>query len=51
MGKSLMAPVNDLFEQGKFVLDLEKLINLLLIFNYSKPCLAIFGNVFYLRRN
>ena len=48
MGQSLIVPVNNLLEQGKLVLDLKQLINLLLIFNDGKSRLRIFGNVFYL---
>ena len=49
VGQPLVVPVNDLFEQGQFVLDLEELVHLLLILDDGKSGLGILGNDFYLR--
>ena len=51
MCESLIVPIDNLFEQGQFIFDLKKLVNLLLILNDSKFGLRIFSNEFYLLGN
>ena len=51
MGQPLIAPVDNRIEQGKVILDLKQLIDLLLIFNDSKASIGIFGGLLYLRRS
>src|SRR4030043_607646 len=47
VGQSFIVPVDNLLKQGKLVLDLQKLINLLLILDDSEFGIGILRNVSY----